>query len=142
MTVKERKTKIEEKPVDEKKRGQPMRKRRFLALAAALAVGMTLLSAPMAAFATEPGDDYEDISGDEPEEGEQTTIPAPDEDDGPDSGGSQGGSSSGGSSGGGNGGGSGSPSQGQSGGTGAAASSSDSSLASLGISPGLSCARI
>ena len=38
-----------------------MRKRHFLAAAAVLAVCMALLSAPVTAFATGPGDDYGDI---------------------------------------------------------------------------------
>lgn len=110
-----------------------MRKRRFSVIAAALAAGMILLSAPVAVSATEPGEDYGDIADDEQEEGEQTTIPAPGADEG-NSGGNFGGSSggnSGGNSGGGNS--SGTSSQGQGGST---SKSSDSSLASLGISPG------
>lgn len=129
-----------------------MRKKHFLALAAALAVAMALLSAPMAAFATGPGDGYEDTADDDQEAGEQTTIAAPGVDEGSgNTGGSSGSSGSGsGSTGGGSGstggssGSSGSGSGGSgSGGSGGAspqssgsASSSDSSLASLGISPG------
>lgn len=116
-----------------------MKRKRFLAVAAALAISMACLSMPMPALATEPGEDYEDITDDEDEEGEQTTITAPGADGG------SGGSSSGGSgsSGGSSSSGGGSSSSGSSGSAGASspnaagsAKSSDSSLASLGISPG------
>ena len=129
-----------------------MRKRHFLAAAAVLAVCMALLSAPVTAFATGPGDDYGDIEDEGQEPGEQMTVPAPDPDDGPgggSSGGNTGGSSggnTGGSSGGTTGGSSGSGNKGSSsggsftqnsgGGSSGTAGSSDSSLASLGISPG------
>ena len=48
-----------------------MRKRHFLAAAAVLAVCMALLSAPVTAFATGPGDDYGDIEDEGQEPGEQ-----------------------------------------------------------------------
>lgn len=126
-----------------------MKKRHFLAAAAVLAVCMALLSAPVTAFATGPGDDYEDIEDEGQEPGEQTTVTEPGTDDGPGAGGSGGGSGSsggtGGSGGGNTGNSSGSGNRGSSsggsssqnsGGSQTAASSSDSSLASLGISPG------
>lgn len=116
-----------------------MKKRRFLATAAALAVGMVLLWTPAAVSATELGDDYEDTTDDGQEAGEQMTIPAPGKDDGsgsdPGSTGSSGGSSGGGNTGSTGGSAGGTSSQGPDSSTGTA-KSSDSSLASLGISPG------
>lgn len=115
-----------------------MRKKRFLAIAAALAVSMAFLSMPTAALATEPGEDYGDIADDGQEAGEQTTVAEPGADNGPgsdgtgSSGSTSGNSGSSGSSGGSSGG---SSSQGSAGGA-SASKSSDSSLASLGISPG------
>ncbi|MCI5828652.1 MAG: cadherin-like beta sandwich domain-containing protein [Lachnospiraceae bacterium] len=115
-----------------------MRKKRFLAITAAIAIS---LAAPVTAFATEPGEVSNTID-DEQAEGEQTTIVEPDADS---SGGSN--SSSGGSSSGSSGGsttGSGKGTSAASGGNGSgntassagSAKSSDSSLAHLGISPG------
>lgn len=95
-----------------------MRNKRFLA-AVAIAISMSL-SAPVMAFATE-ADEISDTVDDEQEEGEQTTIMAPDADE-------EGGAGSGGST---------TDTGGaSSSGTASQAKSSDSSLSHLGISPG------
>ena len=99
-----------------------MRKKRFLAIVAAIAVSISF-AVPVTVSATE-AEETSDTIDDELEEGEQTTIVDPDADSDTDSDGNSGNTgSSGGSS---------------SGGTAAANStkSSDSSLAHLGISPG------
>ena len=99
-----------------------MRKKRFLAIAAAIIFSISF-AAPVTVSATEV-DETTDLVDDEQEEGEQTTIAAPGAED-EDTAGS--------------GGNSGSSSSGNTGGTAASAGStksSDSSLAHLGISPG------
>ena len=102
-----------------------MKRKRFLAIAAAIALSMTF-TIPTTVSATE-ADAGMDIIDDEQEEGEQTTVAAPDAESESDS---AGGSSSNTGSTGGN---SGSSSAGSST---TAARSSDSSLAHLGIAPG------
>ena len=123
------------------KRGKAMRKKRFLAIAAAIAVSMSV-TVPMTVFATE-AEETADIIDDELEEGEQMTIEDPgeadsdsDSNDGSTSGGS--GSDTTGNSGGSSSGTTGSTGGSGSGTTGSAGNvkSSDSSLAHLGISPG------
>lgn len=104
-----------------------MRKRRFLAIAAAFAVSMTLTAAPVTVLATEPGEEYDDTVDDEQEEGEQTTVAEPGAEGGDAGSGTSGGGTSGGSSGNSTSSGSGSQST---------EKSSDSSLSYLGISPG------
>jgi len=104
-----------------------MRKKRFLAIAAAIAVSMTF-PAPAAVFATE-ADESADIVDDEQEEGEQTTVAEPDAESGGDNSGSSSGTSGAGGSG---------TSSGGSNGTGSTSGqkSPDSSLAVLDIAPG------
>ena len=102
------------------KRGSVMRKKRFLAIVAAIALSISF-TAPVTVSATEV---EEEIPDDEQEDGEQTTIIAPDADSEDSAGGD--GSSSGSQS---------SGSSGSSGSTGST-KSSDSSLSHLGISPG------
>ena len=97
-----------------------MRKKRFLAIVAAIALSISF-TAPVTVSATEV---EEEIPDDEQEDGEQTTIIAPDADSEDSAGGD--GSSSGSQS---------SGSSGSSGSTGST-KSSDSSLSHLGISPG------
>ena len=103
-----------------------MRKKRFLAILAAIAISISFVT-PLTAFATEVEEETDTID-DELEEGEQTTIAAP----GADSDSSSNSNSSSSSN-------TGSSSSGTSGTTGSTNSgtkSSDSSLAHLGISPG------
>lgn len=124
-------------------------KRRLLAVLAAMTLSVTLC--PVSAWATEVGDqaedlidnEYEEEQVDDQEEGEQTTVIETDPEDHSDGGNSAGGGSS--STGGSSGGGSGSSSTGNSGNTGSSgstggsaqnANASDSSLSRLGISPG------
>ena len=104
-----------------------MRKKRFLAIAAAIAVSISIAS-PVTAFATE-SEETTDTVDDEQAEGEQTTIVAPgaESDDGAGSGSSSGGNSSGNTGG---------NSSGSTGTSAGSAKSSDSSLSHLGISPG------
>lgn len=105
-----------------------MRKRRFLVIVAAIAISMSF-TAPVTISATEV-EDGADTTDDEQEDGEQTTIAAPDaEDDTDDSSSGTGNSSSGTSSGS-------SGSSGTAGTSSGSTKSSDSSLAHLGISPG------
>lgn len=98
-----------------------MRKKRFLAIAAAIAVSISF-TAPVTVSATEV-EEAADMIDDEQEEGEQTTIMAPgaETEDSTSSGSSSGTTSSGGTG---------------SSGSASSAKSSDSSLAHLGISPG------
>lgn len=96
-----------------------MRNKRFLAIAAAIAISISL-SAPVTAFATE-AEEVSDTVDDEQEEGEQTTIMAPDSDNEGDTG------SAGGASG---------TDSSNSSGAAGSTKSSDSSLSHLGISPG------
>lgn len=100
-----------------------MRKKRFLAIAAAIIFSISF-AAPVTVSATEV-DEETDLVDDEQEEGEQTTIAAPGAEDEDTAG--NGGSSTGSSSG--------NTGTGSSSGT-TAAKFSDSSLAHLGISPG------
>lgn len=106
-----------------------MRKRRFLAIAAAFAVSMTFAAAPVTVLATQPGEEYEDTIDDEQEEGEQMTVAEPGAEDGGDAGSGTSDGSTGGSSGN-------SGNSTSSGGSQSTAKSSDSSLSYLGISPG------
>ena len=102
-----------------------MRKKRFLAIVAAITLSISF-TVPVTVFATEV---EEDVIDDEQEEGEQTTIVAPDADseDTSSGEGDTSGSSSGNSAG---------SSSGNSAGSTSNVKSSDSSLAHLGISPG------
>lgn len=98
-----------------------MRKKRFLAIAAAITLSISF-TVPVTVFATEV---EEDVIDDEQEEGEQTTIVAPDADSEDTS--SEEGNTSGSNSG---------NAAGNNSGSTANVKSSDSSLAHLGISPG------
>ena len=98
-----------------------MRKKRFLAIAAAITLSISF-TVPVTVFATEV---EEDVIDDEQEEGEQTTIVAPDADSEDTS--SEEGNTSGSNSG---------NVAGNNSGSTANVKSSDSSLAHLGISPG------
>lgn len=118
-----------------------MRKKRFLAIVAAIAISMSF-TAPVTISATEV-EGGADTTDDEQADGEQTTIAAPDADDDTDDRSSGAGNSSSGTSNGSSGtsGGSGSTgtSSGSTGTTGTSSGttkSSDSSLAHLGIAPG------
>lgn len=102
-----------------------MKKRKSMLAIAALTLCMSVCALPTTVHATEVEEGFEDLIDEEEEEGEQTTVEAPDADTDSSTGdgGSSGGSSSNGNS-------------GTTSSTSSAAKSSDSSLSRLSISPG------